>query len=89
MEMGPTFAKERNTLQGNSRLASIMTRAPSNWQAPNDEGHPGTGMDNNEIGVGEALDDPPLVSAISNDPSLRHKVVSCGACQMVVFRRWT
>lgn len=51
-------------------LASIMTRAPSNWQAPNDEGHPGTGMDNNEIGVGEALDDPPLVSAISNDPIL-------------------
>jgi isoamylase len=51
-------------------LASIMTRAPSSWDRLSNEGWPTTGIDNNEISVGDALGDPPVIAMISNDPVL-------------------
>jgi isoamylase len=51
-------------------LASIMTRASSSWENLTVEGHPGTGIDNNDIKVGDALGEPPVISMISNDPIL-------------------
>ena len=51
-------------------LASIMTRASSSWEQLTVEGHPGTGIDNNDIMVGDALGEPPVISMISNDPIL-------------------
>ena len=51
-------------------LASIMTRAPSSWDSSPTRVADGTGVDNNEISVGDALGDPPVIAMISNDPVL-------------------
>ena len=54
-------------------LASIMTRASSQWDARNVFGQPTASTPHlEEVEIGSPLEAPPLVDMISNDPILKH-----------------